>query len=66
MLKIVGKMASSPVITGAILKLFRAQPLDVMPCCSGAAPMKMEAQLGLLEVGRTARARRLKAPSFMS
>src|SRR5580658_1092716 len=32
-----------------------------MPCCAGEAPLIAEAQLGLLSVGRTARASRVQA-----
>ncbi|HBY62411.1 MAG TPA: hypothetical protein DEH78_21520 [Solibacterales bacterium] len=42
------------------------QSFDVMPCCSGPAPMIMDAQLGLLEVGITPRAWYVQAPRARS
>ncbi len=38
------------------IKLSRSQALEVIPCCSGPAPIIMEAQLGLDEEGITDRA----------
>jgi hypothetical protein len=57
--KIVGKIPPLPIAVGAISNLFGCQSLDVTPCCSGPAPIIIEAQFGLLEVGITPRARKL-------
>src|SRR5580765_6714606 len=56
-------MGPEPTATGAISNLFVSQSLDVTPCCSGPAPMMIEAQFGLLEVGITPRACSVYEPS---
>src|ERR1043166_8429298 len=63
--KMVGKIPPEPVAMGVMSNLSGCQSLEVTPCCSGPAPMIMEAQLGLLEVGMTPRACKDHAPSFI-
>src|SRR5207249_3658514 len=46
--------------------LLGCQSLEVTPCCSGPAPMIIDAQFGLLTVGKTPRAWSVKAPSRIS
>src|SRR5436190_1218238 len=60
---IVGKIPPEPTTSGGISNLFGCQSLEVTPCCSGPAPMIIEAQLGLLEVGITPRACNVNDPS---
>ena len=62
----VGNIPSDPTATGAISNLFGSQSLVVIPCCSGPAPMIIEAQFGLLTVGMTARAWSVLAPDFIN
>ena len=50
---------------GLIAAFAGCQSLDVTPCCSGPAPMIIEAQFGLLTVGITPRACSVYAPSFI-
>src|SRR6266568_1777706 len=64
--KIVGKIPLEPTATGEISNLPGCQSLEVTPCCSGPAPMIMEAQFGLLTVGITPRACKVQAPSRIS
>src|SRR5258708_33406462 len=47
--KMVGNMPPLPKTVGANSNLLVSQSFDVTPCCSGPAPMIIEAQLGLLE-----------------
>jgi hypothetical protein len=54
--KTVGKMPAESVQIGAMSNLFGSHSFDVTPCCSGVAPMIIDAQLGLLTSGITARA----------
>ena len=51
--KIVGKISSAPTAVGVISAFVRSHSFDVTPCCSGPAPMIIDAQLGLLTVGIT-------------
>ena len=46
-------------------KLSCSHPLEVMPCCSGPAPIIIEAQFWLLDVVNTSRAAKLYAPGFV-
>ncbi len=62
----VGNIPPGPTAVGVISNLLGSQSLVVTPCCSGPAPMIIEAQLGLLTVGITARAWSVLAPDFMS
>src|SRR3974390_147172 len=49
----VGKIPPGPTTVGAISNLLVSQSFEVTPCCSGPAPMIIDAQFGLLEVGIT-------------
>ena len=62
----VGNILPEPTATGGISNLSGCQSLEVTPCCSGPAPMIMEAQFGLLTVGITPRACRVQAPPRIS
>src|SRR5437588_12206028 len=64
--KIVGKKPAGPATVGGMSNLLVSQSLEVTPCCSGPAPMIIDAQFGLLEVGMTPRAWRVKEPSRIS
>src|SRR5438067_5364649 len=64
--KMVGKIPADPVAIGAISNLFVSQSFDVTPCCDGPAPIIIEAQLGLLTVGKTPRSCSVQAPSRIS
>src|SRR6185369_11907175 len=60
--KMVGKIPPEPTPVGAISNLLVSQSFEVTPCCSGPAPMIIDAQFGLLDVGITPRACRVHAP----
>ena len=49
-------MPVDPTAVGWIAPLPGSHSFDVTPCCSGPAPMIIDAQLGLLTVGITPRA----------
>ena len=52
----VGNIPPGPTAVGAISNLSGCQSFEVTPCCSGPAPMIIDAQFGLLTVGITPRA----------
>src|SRR6187549_3980104 len=64
--KIVGKIPPEPTKEGGRSNFHGIQSLEVTPCRSGPAPMIIEAQFGLLELGITARAFRVEAPVFLN
>src|SRR5437879_5054758 len=64
--KMVGNIPPEPTAMGVMSNLFVSHSLEVTPCCAGPAPMIIEAQFGLLTVGKTPRARMVQAPSAMS
>src|SRR6056297_1091221 len=64
--KIVGNIKSSLCTIAGSTKLSFSQALEVIPCCSGPAPIIIEAQLGLELVGRTARACIVELPSSIN
>src|SRR5690606_5594945 len=61
----VGKRKSSPWVIVGNTKLFFSQLLEVIPCCSGPAPIIMVAQLVLELDGSTALACMVEAPSLI-
>src|SRR6516165_9760681 len=58
----VGKNPSGPAVVGLIAAFATSHSLLVTPCCSGPAPMIIDAQLGLLTVGMTPRAWNVQHP----
>src|SRR5215469_5006147 len=61
--KTVGKCPLRPWQTGAMSNRSGRQALDVIPCCSGPAPLTIDPKLGKVTVGITPRACRLNADS---
>src|SRR3954447_13222473 len=62
----VGNRPSGPEHVGVIECLSNCQSFETIPCCAGPAPITIDAQLGLLFVGMTARACMVHAPLFIS